>query len=246
MRKQRRVRSGLSIGVLLAVLGAISSGAAAQTFTKPITMVFPFPPGTPTEAAYRLLNVEAGKILGQPVVVENRPGANARLGIMAAKNAPPDGHFLAIVNDSILVTQPIADAGFSIEPGRDYTPLGLQFEFALGVFGRLGLPFKDMTGLVAYAKANPGKVNFATSPTTQFPAELMRQAADISVTFIPYKGAEMVNDMMAGRVDLTITGTTAAVLVNAGKLVALGTTGARRWDPLPDTPTWKESGINVE
>jgi len=78
------------------------------------------------------------------------------------------------------------------------------------------------------------------------PVELMRQAADINVTFIPYKGAEMVNDMMAGRVDLTITGTAAAVLVKAGKLVALASTGARRWDPLPDTPTWKESGINVE
>lgn len=230
------------------LLWALLSGfALAQPFpSKPITLIFPFPAGTPTEAVYRMINAEAGKLLGQSIVLENRPGANARLGVNAIRNSPADGHLLAVVNDSILVAQPIADPGFKIEAGKDYVPISVQFEYPLAVYGRPGLPFRDVPGLIAYAKANPGKLNFANSPTTQFPAELMRQAADINVTFIPYKGAEMLTDMVGERVDLTIQGASGLSFISSGKLVAIATTGARRWDPLPDTATLKEGGIQVD
>jgi len=247
MRNHRFFRHCLKLAAALVFIAVPYGDTLAQAFpSRPITMLFPFPAGTATEAAYRLINAEASKILGQPVVIEIRPGANARLGVTAVRNAPGDGYLLAIVNDSIVVSQPIADPGFKLESGKDYVPVGLQFEFPLALYARPTLPFRDLKGLIGYAKANPGKLNFATSPTTQFPAELLRQAADIQVTYIPYKGAEMMLDMAAGRIDATITGATGKPFVDSGKILALATTGNQRWEPFPNVPTLAEAGVPVE
>ncbi len=231
----------------LPMTGLIPLNASAQSWpSRPITYIYPFPPGGPSEAPLRAAATEASRLLGQPVVFENRPGANSRLSIVAMRNAPPDGYLISAVIDGVLTSQPLLDPEFKFQPLRDYAPVALQVEATLRLMGPTSLPFKDIKGLIDYAKANPRKLNVAVTigSSSHIIAERIREAAGIEVTMVGYKGSsQSYVDLVAGRVDLVVGSDKA--LVDAGKLIALATTGRQRWAGLPNVPTLVESGIPV-
>lgn len=223
------------------------AGAQAQAYpTRPITVIINSPAGSLMEGTFRTVIAEASKTLGQPLVMENRAGANGRLGVMAVKAAPADGYTLTIANDAILITQPVADPAFQMELGKDYQPIAFLGEFPLVLAAHPNVPFKDLKGLVTYAKANPGKLNWAVTPGNLFITEMARQSAGIEFTAVPYKGstASFV-DIFGGRVDLVFAGIDVATHFKAGKMIGIGTTGNARWSAFPDLATFSESGLPV-
>lgn len=239
----------VAIGACLVAMPARDARAqAAQAYpTRPVTIIWPFPPTAVTAIAWRAISAEASKVLGQPLVFDSRPGARTRLGVNAMAKAPADGYLLNIAIDSLLVAQPIADPEFKMELGKDYTTVAFGYQFPFILVTTTGLPFRDLKGLIAYAKSNPGKLNVAITPasTTHFVSERFLQAAGLQLTLVPYKGGDSTIDLVAGRVDLLFSSTTVAPFVSAGKLNAIATTGAQRWSPFPDVPTLTELGLPV-
>ncbi len=239
----------LKLVAAIGIATAYALPASAQGFpSKPITVIFPFTAGSPVDTVFRDIAQHASKTLGQPVLLEARPGANNRLGLAAVKTAKPDGYLLAMAFDAVLVSQPIIDSNFHLEPVRDYAPVQLTLEFPMVMIGGTSPPIKDVKEFVAYAKANPGKVNFAAvgGGTGHFIAERMRQAMGIDVTMVPYKGSPpAITDLIGNRVNVLLTGANARPFINSGKVVGIATTGSQRWSAFPDLPTLTESGIAV-
>lgn len=230
------------------LLAAIAGSAAAQSFpTGPVKLIYPFPPGSSGDLAARLLANESEKSLGQAVVVENRPGASGRLGLNALALAQGNGHTLSVVVNGLMVVLPLTDSRFTVEPGKDYAPVTLAFESYGVLVGKTGLPFRDVRGLIGYARENPGKLTVASSGIGSNPhliMELLKSSAGIDLTHVPYKGeTPALTDMMAGQIDLMFTVAGAKPYVDAGKLVSLATTGSKRWNVFPASPTMEEAGV---
>lgn len=243
------MRALLSCLLPLLVAAVPASSALAQAYpNRPITLAVPFVTGSNVEIMIRAMSAEASKQLGQTVVVENRPGANLRLPILALKKSAADGYTLAIANEALLVSQPIMDPEFKQEVGKDYAPVSFLLSQPLVVAAHASVPFRDLKGLIAYAKANPGKLNMVGGPgsVTQTTAERISQQGNFKWTFIPYKDSQQaMPDLLQGRVDLTITGTIAKPGIDSGKLVGIATTGTARWSPFPELPTLQELGLNM-
>ena len=237
----------IASGMLWFLLAA--SEVAAQAFpSRPVTIIIPFTTGTPVDTALRAIGAEAAKPLGQSVVIENRPGANGRLGVNAIRAARADGHVLALVFDTLLVAQPILDPGFRIESGKDYAPVILLVDFPLLLVTNAASPFRDVNGLIGYAKANPNALNIAgtAGASSYFMAERFRQLAGISMTVVPYKGStQSILDVVAGRVQLLFAPSTAEPFIASGKLASIATTGKRRWNAFASVPTLMEGGMNL-
>jgi tripartite-type tricarboxylate transporter receptor subunit TctC len=241
-----RVR--LAIRFFLIFLIPVTQVAAQNFPSRPITLTFPFTTGSPVELAFRVIGGEASKTLGQPIVYEARPGANGRLGVQGLKQAAPDGHHLTVLLDSLVVSQPILDPAFQFEPGKDYAPVALMIEFPLILVVNPSLPFKDVKGLIAYGKANPGKLNFGgtNGSSSYFLAERFRQAAGLQATLVPYKGSpQSMIDLMSGQIQGVFGAPTVESFTKAGKLAALATSGSQRWPNFPAVPTLLESGVPV-
>ncbi len=241
-------------GIFAPALLCLSLGAQndsrAQAFpTRPITVIYPYAGGSTTEAGARSISAEAAKILGQPVVFENRPGANGRLGLKDLIAARGDAHTLFWGSDGLMVIQPIADPDFKLEVGKDYVPISLGIQLYLTLVGRAGLPYRDAKGMIAYAKANPGKINFAhggTGSSGHFVSEMLLQSADITATLIPYKGATpALNDLIGGQVDLLFLSASSRPFIDSGKAIGIASAAKTRIKPFLDIPTFLESGINV-
>jgi len=245
--RMSRVFGGWIPGFLVAM--ALAAEAAAQPYpNRPITLAIPFSSGSNVEVLMRAMSAEVSTMLGQTVVVESRAGANLRLPVLAMRKAPADGYFLAGVNDALLVTQTIADPNFKLEPGKDFTPIAFLMSFPLVVVSHPSLPFRDIKGLIDYAKSNPGKINFAggSGSITQTTSERMRGLAGVDWAYVPYKeGGLVMPDLLQGRVHLTISGSLLKPSIDAGKLIPLATTGQARWSLFPTLPTLQESGLNM-
>jgi tripartite-type tricarboxylate transporter receptor subunit TctC len=213
----------------------------------PVKLIYPFPAGSSFDAASRIIAAEAGRALDKTIFVENRPGAAGRLGLTALAQSIGNPHTLSVVVNNILVILPLADPTFKFEQGRDYSLVTLALESYGVMIGRKGLPFDDVQGLIAYAKANKGKINFASSgvgSAGHLVLELLKQQAGMDVTHVPYKGeTPAITDMIAGQMDLMFTTAGAKTYVDAGKLVALATTGPKRWSVFPNLPTLAEQGV---
>ncbi|HSV80417.1 MAG TPA: tripartite tricarboxylate transporter substrate binding protein [Ramlibacter sp.] len=234
--------------VLAALLASLAPGAFAQGFPNgPIKLIYPFPAGSSFDAASRLIAAEASKSLGQSMVVENRPGAAGRLGLAAIQQTPGNGHNLSVVVNGVLVILAVADPSFKFEAGRDYSLVTLALESYGVLIGRKGLPYSDVRGLVAYAKENRGKINFASSgvgSAGHLVIELLKTQAGIDVAHVPYKGeTPALADMMAGTIDLMFTTAGAKPHIDSGRIVALATTGPKRWSLFPNLPTLEEQGL---
>ncbi len=238
---------------LTCALGALPALTVAQTQTtgapypsKPITLVIPFPAGSGTDAVGRIFAVEMGNILGQQVVVENKPGGNATIGAQQVARAQPDGYTLFLATNTPMSAAPWLMKSIPYDPIKDFTPIarGGNLPFMLVINPKL--PVKTVQELVAYAKKNPGKLNYASGNSTGIVGgATLAVRTGIDIVHVPYKGTpQAMTDLVGGQVDLMFaTAAGAAPLLDSGKLRALGVTAAERSDARPDIPTIAESGV---
>lgn len=236
--------------LVLAALPLAAAGPAqaqADWSTRPVTLVVPFAPGGSTDVVARLLAQKLGELWKQTVVVDNRAGAGGNIGAAAVAKAAPDGHTLLMASGSILTVNPHLYASLPFDPKKDFAPITNVATGPMVVAVHPGSEFRDLKGLVARAKAEPGKINFGSAgPGSQvhMAAERLAFTAGIDLAHIPYKGeSAALTDLMSGQVQVVVGNIGAATpLVTGGKLRALAVTSAERSKMLPDVPTVAESG----
>ena len=238
-------RSLLASGVALPLIG----GARAQsTFpNKPIRLVIGYSAGGGNDLIARIVAAKLQDKLGQPVVVDNKPGAQSIVAAEIVAKAPPDGYTLLIAPSGPMTINPAVFSKLPYDPLRDFAPISLLAEFPLLLAVGADQPPRSLKELVEYGRANPKLANYASSATPfQLASELFNQRTGSAFQHIPYKGSgDMVQAVMAGQVLMTIADSAPiAGPLKAGKLRALGITTAKRPPAYPDVPTFAEQGIS--
>ncbi|MCU0803872.1 MAG: tripartite tricarboxylate transporter substrate binding protein [Burkholderiales bacterium] len=224
---------------------AIAGGAAAQGFpSKPIRIVVPFAAGSATDTMARAYANEMQKLLGQPVIVDNKPGANGMIGAEAVARAAPDGYTLLWGTNSTNAANASLFRKTPYDQEKDFAPVAFLGSVPLIVAVNNDFPAKTLRELIAYAKANPDKISFAAASASQRVAtEMLNGMAGTKMTYVPYKSSpNAITDLMSGQVQL-FTADLAVTLpqVKAGKIRGLAVTSARR-TPHVDLPTVAEAG----
>ncbi len=228
----------------------IASSALVQADSypsKPITLIVPTAPGGTTDLAARLIADPLSKALGQPVIVENRGGGNGTIAASAVKRAAPDGYTLLVQYSGYHVITPAIVKKLGWDPIKDFAPVANILSAPQLVVVREGLPVKTLPELIAYAKANPGKLSYASSGNGSLQnvtGEMLKQQTGIEMTHVPYKGTgPAITDLLGGNVDLTF-GTPPPFMghIQAGKLRPIAVTGKARLPSLKDVPTAAEAG----
>jgi tripartite-type tricarboxylate transporter receptor subunit TctC len=215
--------------------------------TRPITLIVPYPAGGGNDVIARLVGDKMSASLGQPIIIENRAGAGSTIGTRDVARSKPDGYTLLIATSALAINPSLyPDAGY--DPKADFAPVGLIASSANLVLVRASLPVHSIAQLIALAKDEPGKLNFASTGTgtsTHLAAELFAAMAGVRLTAIPYKGvAPAVTDLLGEHVDLMFCPSASVVgLVRQGQLRALAVTGAKRTPLFPDLPTVSEAGV---
>jgi tripartite-type tricarboxylate transporter receptor subunit TctC len=234
---------------LALILLLVTGQALAQSWPgKPIRVVVPSPPGGPPDLIIRMLNNGLAAELGQPVIVENRPGAGGIVGTAYVAKTAPDGYTWLFTTASHTNTPPFNE-NVPFDPVRDFTHVTLAAQnFGQALTVPASASFKNVQDLIDEAKRNPGRLNYASAgigTASHIPAEYMKSLAGVDITMVPYKGvAEAMTDLFAARIDLFFVGTQiAAQHAQAGKVRVLALTGAKRWKGLPDIPTMQEAGF---
>src|SRR5215475_12818775 len=216
--------------------------------TKPIRMIVPYPPAGGTDVVARILADPLSTALGQPIVIDNRGGAAGNLGTDLAAKAAPDGYTILFTLSSHTINPKLYDKlPFDVE--RDFAPITLATLVPQILVANPGLPANNMTELIALAKANPGKLNYAsvgTGSPAHIAGELLKLKAGIDMVHVPYKGGgPAIADTLGGQVQLAFVSLPAALqYVRAGKLKALAVTSDKRSIAAPEIPTIVESGID--
>ena len=234
--------------ILAAMALAASAFASAQDYpSRPVRIVVPYPPGGPTDVIVRVVGNRLSESLGQPVVIENRAGASGMIGAELVAKAPPDGYTL-LVNPSIHVILPSLVPKMQYDAIKDFTHITLLVSVPLFLVVNNSLPVKNVQDLIAYAKANPGKLNFASASggsSSQLAGEQFKLFAGVQMQHIPYKGSTpALTDVMGGQVQMMFDSTPSAMpFVKSGKLRALAVTTAKRTMAAPDIPSMAESGL---
>ncbi|GGC59968.1 hypothetical protein GCM10011504_42730 [Siccirubricoccus deserti] len=224
--------------------------ARAQAWpTRPISWIVPFTPGGITDTSSRLVAQPLGALLGQQVVVENRPGAGGGIGTEAAARAAPDGYTMLYGTQGTMATNPVLYRNIRYEAMRDFVPVHGLTLTPLLLVANPDRPFKDVASLIAYAKARPGEVTYSSSGIgtgVHMSAELFQLAAGVQFTHVPYQGsAPGLNDLVAGRTDIMFDYLVATrAFLEAGRLRPLATTGGTRLAALPEVPTMAEAGLS--
>ena len=246
----RRHQFLLLCACLISPLAAVP--ALAQPFpNKQIRMVIPFPPGGGTDIAARLVGDKLGQQLRQTVVPDNKPGANGVIASELVAHAAPDGYTLLVATGSSHAFAPALGVKLPFDPVKDFIPVALIGQFPTVLVVNPTVPAKTMREFVDYARQNPKKLSYGSAgngSTNHFLGELVKQVAGIDMLHIPYKGsAPAAQDLLAGRLQMMVDSVAAAKgNIEAGKLRALGVTSAQRVAQLPDVPTLKESGFDIE
>lgn len=236
-----------SIGVFIAVLGFASGIASAQYPSKPVRLIVPFPPGGAAELGARIFSQPLSLALGQPVIIEPKAGADGAIASEAVKQAAPDGYTLYYGTNTGLCWVPATKKNPSYDPVVDFTPISMVGTFGFFVFSHPSVPANSLSELIAYAKANPGKLNYGTgNSTSMLSTAQLALLEKLDVVHIPYKGDGPLSiDLLGGRVQFAIaTPGSAAPQVREGKLRALATLLPSRSALLPDAPTMAEAGVN--
>ena len=235
----------VAAGVLAA---AFCTFAVAQEYpNRPVRIVVPYPPGGPTDVIVRVVGNRLAESLKQSVVIENRAGASGMIGAEAVSKSTPDGYTL-LVNPSIHVILPSLVPKMAYDAIKDFTHITLLVSVPLFLVVNNSLPVRNVRDLVAYAKANPGKLNFASSSSgssSQLAGEQFKLLAGVDMQHIPYKGSTpALTDVMGGQVHMMFDSTPSAMpFVKSGKLRALAVTTAKRTGAAPDVPSMAESGL---
>jgi tripartite-type tricarboxylate transporter receptor subunit TctC len=232
--------------LLLTVALLLAAPAWAQYPNRPIRIVVPFLAGSATDVVTRIIGQSVSAAMGQPVVVDNRAGADGTIaGAEVAKSAP-DGYTLMMATNSPMAAGPAMRKSPPYDPVADFTPISDIGRYTFFLFVNAALPFNTFNDLIAYAKANPGKLNYGSGNTTAIVSSAQMNAiAGISMTHVPYKSEpQAVTDLVAGRVDvLWATPTTGLAFVKDGRMRALVTSLESRSSQLPEVPTIYESGM---
>ena len=236
---------------LLAAGAACAFAAHAQPKdpwpARPVRIVVPQTPGASTDLTGRLIAQKLSPVLGQPVIVENRPGAGSLVGTELVAKATPDGHTLLVVASSLTIS-PLLHATLPFDPQRDFAPITQLSSFPNILVVHPGVPVKTVQDLVTLAKSKPGALNYASAGTatgTHLSAELFKYMTGTDMVHVPYKGGgAAMPALLGGQVQLMFSSTpTAMPHVRQGKLRAVAVTSGKRWPTLADIPTIAESGV---
>jgi len=237
----------LSAAVIALGLHAIGSANAQSYPDRPIRLIVPFPPGGPTDYVARLVAQHVSANLGQ-VVLDNRPGAGGTIASKAVANAEPDGYTLLYGSSATLGIAPALYKNVEYDPIKSFAPVALvsRVPFVLGVAA--AVPANTLSEFIAYAKANPGKLNFGATIGTppHLVGELFKVTTGADIYYIPYKGAaQAMTDLLAGQMHMTIEGaTTLLAHIQSGKVRPLAVMSPQRIPALPDVPTMLEHGYS--
>ena len=234
--------------LVLALAGVASAPPRKAIPTKPVRIINPFAPGGATDQLARLMAQKLTELWGQSVVVENRPGASGAIGLEAVAKSAPDGYTLAIATQTTHAANPALFAKLPYDPVRDFAPLTLAGSTPLALMVQPSLGVTDVAGLIAYMRANPGKLTYASggNGTSQhLTMELLKSMTGTFIVHIPYKGAgPALADFLGGQTNVMFDNLpTAMPHVKSGKVRALAVSTAKRSALAPDLPTLAESGL---
>src|SRR5919198_2478548 len=234
---------------LLIALTLLAMPAAAADYpTRPVTLVVAFPPGGASDVLARILGRKLEQIVGQPFVIDNRPGAGGNVAAEVVAHAAPDGYTLFNGNNAILATNAALYKKINFNPETDFAPIGLIGSQANILVVNPAVPARSMAELIAFAKANPGKLNFASSGhglAAHLAGELFKAEAKIDIVHVPYKGAApALQDVIAGHVQMMFA-TAASVVphIQSGQVRALAVTTLKRTTVFPELATVDELGL---
>jgi tripartite-type tricarboxylate transporter receptor subunit TctC len=233
----------------LGLFGRATALAQLQYPNRPIHIVVGFTPGGGNDIIARVFGQKLSESLGQPVIIENKPGAGAILATEYVARSAPDGYTLLVGASGAMVINPAVYEKLSYDTTRDFKPVSELGSFPLILIVNAASPFKSLADLVAYAKANPAKANYSSSSAAfQLATELFKQKTGVPMQMIPYKGAnDSVTAVISGEVTTTIADAGPVTSqVNGGNARALAVAAPKRVESLPDVPTMKEAGADVE
>lgn len=234
-----------------ALLSATAVAAQAQTFpTKPIRLVCPFPPGGAVDIASRAIAAELSKTIGQPVSVENKPGAGGNIGGVEVARSAPDGYTLLMTTSGINGINPVLYRKMPFDPNKDLTSVAALVSLSNVLVAHPSVKATNVAELLALLRSNPGKVTFASSgsgTSIHMSGEMFMHLTGTRMIHVPYKGsAPAITDLLGGQVQVMFDNIPSALPhIRSGKLRALATTGAQRDPALPDLPTIAEAGVNA-
>jgi tripartite-type tricarboxylate transporter receptor subunit TctC len=243
MITRRRLLTTIATGAGL----ALATSAKAQAFpSKPIKVILPYTAGSPNDVIARVIGPMLSARLGQPVVVDNRPGGGTAIGLKAVMSSEADGHTLLFTNTPTHVFAQVVSKGFTYDPVKDFTPIVTVGTTSLVLVVPASLPVNTLREFIAHAKANPGKLNigFGQGTLPHLVSEAFKLATATDLASIPYRGgAQAITDMLGGRIHMNLgAGATLVPLIREGKIKALAVTSPQRSAELPDVPTMAESG----
>ncbi|WBY01544.1 tripartite tricarboxylate transporter substrate binding protein [Ramlibacter tataouinensis] len=240
--------SGVSRRLSIALLAALGTGAALAAFPeRPIRIVVPFPAGGGTDIVARVIGPHLSAELKQPVVFENKAGASTVIGTEAVANAPADGYTLLFTSSAFTANASLIKS-LPYDPLRTFTPIGSAALHPFVLVAHPSLPANNLKELIAYAKANPGKLNYASvgpGSSQHLGMELLKRMAGVDIAHIPYRGsAPAMTDLLGGQVNLMFNGVSPTLQhIRTGKLKVLATDADRRVSVLPDVPTVAEAAL---
>ncbi|HET9405392.1 MAG TPA: tripartite tricarboxylate transporter substrate binding protein [Burkholderiales bacterium] len=243
------MRKGFMRVILISICSAASAGAQAQTGypAKPIRLVVPFAPGASNDSISRATADAMSPLLGQPIVVENRPGAGGMIGAENVARAAPDGYSLLNIQVSFVTNAAIREK-MPYDVTRDFAYIGMMTKSPMILVVHPSMPVKSVKELVAICRKRPGDLNYGSSGTggsNHLATELFATAAGIRITHVPYKGIALaLTDLMGGHVQMVLTSLPSVLgQVKSGRVRALGVAGDRRSPFAPDIPTVAEGGV---
>jgi len=241
---------GRSVVALIAA-SMLCAQPMAQTWPdKPIRLIVNFPPGGVADTLARAIAPGVSEMLKQPVVVENKPGANGSIGADAVAKSPPDGYTFLVSSDGAMTVDPFLYPNLPYDTQKDLTPVASLAVVRVFLLVHPSVPAKNINELLAYARANPGKLSYGSAGSGSSPhlaGEMLKRAASINATHVPYKGAApALNDLLGGQVQFMFDPGPGLQHVATGKLVALGVASGKRAAKYPDIATLDELGVRVD
>ena len=239
------LRAGI---VLLACSAAYLALAQTGYPTKPVRIIVPFPPGGPADALARIVGDKLGQTLGQPFVIENKPGAGGNIGMEQGARAAPDGYTLTLAPAGNLTIAPSLYSKLPYDPAKDYAPISVIANVPNILITAPTVPAKTLRDLITLAKARPGTLNFASPGNgsgAHLAGELFKSMAGIDIVHVPFNGVgPAMNAILAGDVQLFFAQSSAALpYIKTGKVTALGVASAKRIASAPELPTMAEAGL---